>query len=63
MGKLENFNQDATLDISKPMISRSLVEVPQSSRYWYFTVYTCMYDVTAWQFSELIFCSKCKSAE
>ena len=33
MGKLENFNRDATLDISKPMISRSLVEVPQSSRY------------------------------
>ena len=33
MGKLENRNRDATLDISKPWISRSLVEVPQSSRY------------------------------
>ena len=38
MGKLENLNWDATLDISKPWTSRSLVEVPQSSRYWYFTV-------------------------
>ena len=39
MGKSKNWNQDATLDISKPWISRSLVEVPQSSRHWYFTVF------------------------
>ena len=39
MGKSENWNRDATLDILKPWISQSLVEVPQSSRYWYLTVH------------------------
>ena len=39
-GKSDVWNRDTTLDISKPWISRSLLKVPQSSRYWYFTVFT-----------------------
>ena len=39
MGKSDDWNRDTTLDISNPWISRSLFEVPQSSRYWYFTVH------------------------
>ena len=50
MGKLENFNRDATLDISKPMISRSLVDqkslkVRDTDISLY--IHVCMYDITA----------------
>ena len=38
MGKSKKWNQDSNLDISKPWISWSLVEVPHESRYSYFTI-------------------------